>query len=189
MTLSRLSRDLVQVTLNRGHLAGARQRSANPVMLVRHRSSLCPPRVIRVSQAEFKGYQRLLQRSNLFPTSQQSRSFSVTSVLDEEKKDNKDKDETDPDKERERQMSNLKTLGFFIFVQCFIVFMLMGSSSSRSNGEGQTGGQGGQGQLQKVSWNDFYYNMLLAGEVQEVTVYSNVGRVKVTLRPDAIYKV
>ena len=44
------------------------------------------------------------------------------------------------------------------------------------------------GNPQTVGWNDFYYNMLMTGEVQHITIHSGVGRATVILRPDAIYK-
>ena len=43
-------------------------------------------------------------------------------------------------------------------------------------------------QRQEVSWNDFYYQMLLAGEVQEIVIHSGLPLATVILRPDAVYK-
>ncbi len=39
-----------------------------------------------------------------------------------------------------------------------------------------------------MTWGDFYHDMLLAGEVQEIVVHAGVNRATVILRPDAIYK-
>ena len=43
-------------------------------------------------------------------------------------------------------------------------------------------------QRQEVTWNDFYYQMLLAGEVQEIIIHSGLPLATVILRPDAVYK-
>ncbi len=37
--------------------------------------------------------------------------------------------------------------------------------------------------------SDFYHNMLMAGEVEEVVVYPGAKAALIFLRPDAIYKV
>ena len=69
----------------------------------------------------------------------------------------------------------------------FFLYLFLGSQSGQ-DAQGQGQGQG-QGPTQKVTWSDFYYNMLSKGEVQEVTVFPNVNRCRIVLRPDAIYKV
>ena len=40
----------------------------------------------------------------------------------------------------------------------------------------------------EVNWNDFYNNMLMAGEVERIIVHAGVNRATVVLRRDAIYK-
>ena len=42
--------------------------------------------------------------------------------------------------------------------------------------------------IQTVTWREFYYEMLLAGEVQEIIVHHGINRVSCILRPDAIFR-
>ena len=40
----------------------------------------------------------------------------------------------------------------------------------------------------EISWNDFYQNLLLKGEVQEITIHSGVNRATAVLHPGAMYQ-
>jgi len=56
-------------------------------------------------------------------------------------------------------------------------------------GSGGGGNRGDQGtKAKEVSWNDFFYDMLLKGEVEEIVVHSGVNRATVVLKRGAIYK-
>ena len=40
----------------------------------------------------------------------------------------------------------------------------------------------------EIQWNDFYQNLLLKGEVEEVIVHSGVNRATAVLHPGAVYQ-
>ena len=40
----------------------------------------------------------------------------------------------------------------------------------------------------EISWNDFYQNLLLKGEVEEITIHSGVNRATAVLHPGAMYQ-
>ena len=40
----------------------------------------------------------------------------------------------------------------------------------------------------EISWNDFYQNLLLKGEVQEITIHSGVNRATAVLHQGAMYQ-
>ena len=44
------------------------------------------------------------------------------------------------------------------------------------------------GVIGEVSWNDFYQNLLLKGEGQEITIHSGVNRATAVLYPGAMYQ-
>ena len=40
----------------------------------------------------------------------------------------------------------------------------------------------------EIQWNDFYQNLLLKGEVEEIIVHSGVNRATAVLHPGAVYQ-
>lgn len=40
----------------------------------------------------------------------------------------------------------------------------------------------------EISWADFYQNLLLKGEVEEITIHSGVNRATAVLHPGAMYQ-
>ena len=40
----------------------------------------------------------------------------------------------------------------------------------------------------EIPWNDFYQNLLLRGEVEEIIIHSGVNRATAILHPGAVYQ-
>lgn len=53
---------------------------------------------------------------------------------------------------------------------------------------GSSGSDAERSRAKPVQWNDFYYNMLLKGEVSHIVIIPIAHRAQVVLHPDAIYK-
>merc|ERR1719186_653176 len=94
-------------------------------------------------------------------------------------------------------LSALKTAVGFFFVPLLLLLMFSGS--------GGGGGGGGRGErsdgvsgldraqrpgqpIGEIQWNDFYQNLLLKGEVQEIVIHSGVNRATAILHPNAVYQ-
>ena len=102
---------------------------------------------------------------------------------------NQDDSNDDEKEQREKTLLAMKLLTAIGFV-AFGLMMLGGPGENqdpRANGNPAMAANS-RGMSQNVSWNDFYYNMLMTGEVQHITIHSGVGRATIVLRPDAIYK-
>ena len=99
------------------------------------------------------------------------------------------------DFERERKMSMLKTITIIGWM-AFLVFILtpnpnaVGQGLNKANSIDNPNPQNMNNQRRgDVSWNDFYHNMLQAGEVQEVRIFPKIEMAEVRLKPGAFYKV
>ena len=98
------------------------------------------------------------------------------------------------DFERERKMTMLKTISIIGWM-AFLVFILtpnpnaVGQGLSKANSTDNPNPQNVSQRRGDVSWNDFYHNMLQAGEVQEVRIYPKIEMAEVRLKPGAFYKV
>ena len=100
---------------------------------------------------------------------------------------NSSADEDDDDKEqREKSLLVMKVITAAFFVAFMLV--IFGGDNDNPNSESNSVTVNNGGSIPTVGWNDFYYNMLMAGEVQHIIIHSGVGRATVYLRPDAIYK-
>jgi len=90
-------------------------------------------------------------------------------------------------------LSALKTAVAFLAAPLLLIFLFRGSDTDRretvSNLERpQRSGGGGGGTVGEISWNDFYQNLLMKGEVQEITIHSGVNRATAILHPGAMYQ-
>jgi len=105
----------------------------------------------------------------------------------------------DDDDERERMLSALKTAVGVVAVPLLLILIYSGFGGDGGGGGG--GGGGGNstrsaldraqrpGQpVGEIQWNDFYQNLLLKGEVQEIVVHAGVNRATAILHPGAMYK-
>ena len=98
-------------------------------------------------------------------------------------------DQDDDDKEqREKSLLVMKVISAAFFVAFMLVIFGGDNDNPDPNSENSSLVVNNSGNPQTVGWNDFYYNMLMTGEVQHMIIHSGVGRATVILRPDAIYK-
>merc|ERR1719193_2980799 len=104
----------------------------------------------------------------------------------QDQEENDDKENEEEDDERDRMLSALKTAVGFLAVPLLIMFIFGGFGSGSSGG----GGGGGEdhstsamsrarpppGQpTAEIKWADFYQNLLLKGEVQEIIIHAGVN--------------
>lgn len=84
-------------------------------------------------------------------------------------------------------LSALKTaVGFFLVP--IVLMLLFSSGRQESNNSSLDRAQRPGQPIGEISWNDFYYNLLLKGEVQEIVIHSGVNRATAILHPGAVYK-
>jgi len=141
---------------------------------------------------------RLLNRSGLNSIPKLERLLGAnhihTSAKYFQRDDNNDKKYDKNGDDRERMLSALKTaVGFFLVPILLILTFGGGGSSSRSTDQLQEPNnrlpnERGQGNSTDISWNSFYYNLLLKGEVKEIIIHSGVNRATAILHPGAVYK-
>ena len=157
---------------------------------------------------EAKAWQKLIERSGsienirgfqLYPKlfrhqklefSRFMRSISTTTIHYCQGRNSREQNNSNDEDEKERREKTLLIMKV-ITAAFFAAFMLMlfgGGESPNPNREGSTVAANNSSVPQTVSWNDFYYNMLMTGEVQHIIIHSGVGRATVILRSDAIYK-
>jgi len=161
-------------------------------------------RVVRLPKSEIKAARILLNRSNIQTTDQLLRLSGLrlmhtSSVREKGEKQDQDsnKQNEEDDDERDRMLSALKTAVGFLAVPLLIMFIF--------GGMGSGGGSGGSredssslamnrarpppGQpVAEIQWADFYQNLLLKGEVQEIIIHAGVNRATAVLHPGAVYK-
>jgi len=96
------------------------------------------------------------------------------------------------DDEKERMISALKTAVGFFFVPLLLLFVFGGGAGG---GGGRSESVAGLDRAQRpgqpigeIQWNDFYQNLLLKGEVQEIVIHSGVNRATAVLHPGAVYQ-
>jgi spastic paraplegia protein 7 len=96
------------------------------------------------------------------------------------------------DDEKERMISALKTAIGFFFVPLLLLLVFSGSGGG---GGGRSDTVTGLDRAQRpgqpigeIQWNDFYQNLLLKGEVQEIVIHSGVNRATAILHPGAVYQ-
>merc|ERR1719233_299912 len=96
------------------------------------------------------------------------------------------------DDEKERMISALKTAVGFFFVPLLLLFVFGGGAGG---GGGRSESMAGLDRAQRpgqpigeIQWNDFYQNLLLKGEVQEIIIHSGVNRATAVLYPGAVYQ-
>ena len=114
------------------------------------------------------------------------RNFSV-STSRMQRNPGQDQDDEDEKEQREKSLLVMKVISAAFFA----AFMLIVFGGDNDNPDPNTDNSlvvNSSGNPQNVGWNDFYYNMLMTGEVQHIIIHSGVGRATVFLRPDAIYK-
>jgi len=149
---------------------------------------------VRNYVGEARAARRMLERSGLGVSSLE-RMCGVRMLHTGDSRRQKDDDQKNDD-EKDRMLSALKTAVGFFFVPLLLLFMFSGSSGG--------GGGGGGGRSESVSrldraqrpgqpigeiqWNDFYQNLLLKGEVQEIVIHSGVNRATAILHPGAVYQ-
>ena len=114
------------------------------------------------------------------------------------------------DEERERLLSALKTAVGFLIVPLLLLFMFRDTGGAVEGGPAGSAGlsrelaenpetaerqrRRGRGAEQwqqpvgEIQWNDFYQNLLLRGEVQEIVIHSGVNRATAVLHPGAVYQ-
>jgi spastic paraplegia protein 7 len=114
----------------------------------------------------------------------------------EKQDDGDDKDEdkdTDDDDERDRMLSALKTAVGFLAVPLLLMLVFGGlgggggdnvNSLEQASGNQQRSGQ----PVAEIQWVDFYQNLLMRGEVQEIVVHAGVNRATAVLYPGAVYQ-
>jgi len=143
---------------------------------------------------------RLLNRSGLNSVSKLERLLGAnhihTSAKYFQKDDNNDKKYDKNGDDRERMLSALKTAVGFFLVPVLLILTFGGSSSGTRSTENidpnttnrVSNNERGQQNSPDISWNSFYYNLLLKGEVKEIIIHSGVNRATAILHPGAVYK-
>jgi spastic paraplegia protein 7 len=118
------------------------------------------------------------------------RNLSTTNISYQGQSNDDGEQKDDDEKERKEKMLVVMKLITAAFFAAFMLMMFQGGGNNRGpDSEGNNSiVANSNGNPQTVGWNDFYYNMLMTGEVQHITIHSGVGRATVILRPDAIYK-
>jgi len=145
---------------------------------------------IRNLAGEARAARRMLQRSELGVRNLE-RMCGVRMIHTGGPRRQKDDDQKNDD-EKDRMLSALKTaLGFF-FVPLVLLLIFSGVGSG---GGGRSDGVSGLDKAQRpgqpigeIQWNDFYYNLLLKGEVSEIVIHSGVNRATAILHPGAVYQ-
>merc|ERR1719228_1620140 len=151
--------------------------------------------MVRLPRSEVQAARILLQRSNIQSTDQLLRLSGLrlihTSSVREkgekqEQEDDKENEEEDDD-ERDRMLSALKTAVGFLAVPLLVMFIFGGFGGGSSGGGSSSGGEDrstsalsrsrpspGQATAE-IQWADFYQNLLLKGEVQEIIIHAGVN--------------
>merc|ERR1719495_2726799 len=148
---------------------------------------------IRNFANEAKAAQRILSRSQNVP-SDLVRACGVRFLHSTDpRRQGGDNGQKNDDDERDRMLSALKTAVAFLAAPLLLIFLFRGSDTDRretvSNLERpQRSGGGSGGTVGEISWNDFYQNLLMKGEVQEITIHSGVNRATAILHPGAMYQ-
>eukprot|EP00092_Neocalanus_flemingeri_P024531 GFUD01026605.1.p1 GENE.GFUD01026605.1~~GFUD01026605.1.p1 ORF type:complete len:767 (+),score=233.55 GFUD01026605.1:666-2966(+) len=148
---------------------------------------------IRNYAGEARAARRMLERSGLGVKSLE-RICGVRMIHTGDPKRQKDNDQKNDD-EKDRMLSALKTaVGFFI-VPLLLLLMFSGAGGGGGGGGGRSEGVSGLDRAQRpgqpigeIQWNDFYQNLLLKGEVQEIVIHSGVNRATAVLHPGAVYQ-
>ena len=149
-----------------------------------------------ISKQEYGAWKNLLNRSGLnliqprnrdflriLPTTS-SRHLSTTNQRFKQEDNDKNQNDGGNDKQFENMMKfvALTTGGL-------IVFNVLFGGGGGSNSEDRPQNMGAP---QSVTYNDFFYNMLQAGEVAEITIFpgeDRENRAVILLRQGAMYKV
>ena len=149
---------------------------------------------INMSQTEMRAWHKMVLRSPSFLQANQrlflgqngSRAFSTTRPIMDKK--------SDQDNEREKREAILKSI-FLTALVTLIIMNLMRPSNSfppeDPSGPRGPGGPPGGGPNNRIvmTWNEFFHNMLQAGEVEQIKI-SNANKVMtVKLVPGAKIKV
>ena len=163
-------------------------------------------------QKETKAWVQLIKRSRIFEHSKPShiyprllsnqelnvhicqRNFSSTPRADGKENSNYSGEQNNPNDDDEKDQREKTLLVMKVITAAFLTafgLIILGGNNDNSNSN--SGGNpsvtaNSSGTPQTVGWNDFYYNMLMTGEVQHIVIHSGVGRATIILRPDAIYK-
>jgi len=201
MLSARLCRELAA---SRGVLFSSKELLTSSKVIQRGLLTRSRGRVVRLPKSEIKAARILLERSNIQTTDQLLRLSGLrlmhtSSVREKGEKQDQDsnKQNEDDDDERDRMLSALKTAVGFLAVPLLIMFIF--------GGMGSGGGGGGPredssslamnrarpppGQpVAEIQWADFYQNLLLKGEVQEIIIHAGVNRATAVLHPGAVYK-
>merc|ERR1719220_2660624 len=91
-------------------------------------------------------------------------------------------------------LSALKTAVGFLPVPLLIMFIYGGFGSGSSGGEDRSTSALSRSRpppgqpVAEIQWADFYQNLLLKGEVQEIIIHAGVNRATAVLHPGAVYK-
>jgi len=147
---------------------------------------------------ELKACTQLLNRSGLNSVSKLERILGATTHLHTSsvfyQNDDNDKKNSNNDDEKERMLSALKTAVAFFFIPMLLLTMFGGGGGGNRPGGGdnattslERAQRPGQ-PVGEMSWSDFYQNLLLKGEVQEIIIHAGVNRATAILHPGAVYK-
>jgi len=167
----------------------------------------------RILSNEAKAVQKILAKSKLNGI-QVARICGVrsfhTSHTDWNKNDD-EKKKQDEDDDKERIMSALKTAVGFLAVPLMMYFVFFSGqdrrrenmnwerenraqSMMRDSGMANNLNQSSRdptrrfGPAMELQWNEFYQNLLMRGEVEEIIIHPGVNRVTAILHPGAVYK-
>jgi len=145
---------------------------------------------VRNYLGEARATKRMIERSGLGVSSLE-RMCGVRMIHTGNSRRQKDDGQKNDD-EKERMISALKTAIGFFFVPLLLLLMFSGSGGG---GGGRSDTVTGLDRAQRpgqpigeIQWNDFYQNLLLKGEVQEIVIHSGVNRATAILHPGAVYQ-
>jgi len=201
MLSARLCRELAT---SRGVLFSSKELLTSSKVIQRGLLTRSRGRVVRLPKSEIKAARILLERSNIQTTDQLLRLSGLrlmhtSSVREKGEKQDQDsnKQNEDDDDERDRMLSALKTAVGFLAVPLLIMFIFGGMGSGGGGGGSREDSSSlamnrarpppGQ-PVAEIQWADFYQNLLLKGEVQEIIIHAGVNRATAVLHPGAVYK-
>jgi len=156
-----------------------------------HHSGVRNVHVLRTYLDEARAARKIIERSGLGVRNLE-RMCGVRMLHTGSCRYQKDKGNRDDD-EKDRMLSALKTAVGFFFVPLLLLLVFSGSGGGNGSGRSETLTSLDRAQrpgqpIGEIQWNDFYQNLLLKGEVQEIVIHSGVNRATAILHPGAVYQ-
>ena len=151
------------------------------------------------SRHEIRAWNSLLKRSGikthkdfarLLPTISSSNTISRKFCTSQSNPQNEQGKPDPGDEEHQRRLRRFAVVSLAFFL---LANLLLSAPNGDPNNQPRGNQQNQSGSSQRgentLTWNDFYYNMLQAGEVESIDIYPNANVLFVKLKQGALYKV